>query len=66
MPRQTAADKAIDARIDKLYRVNFQGVQIDIMKIPALFAAAREVILAGGNDTATIDCMTQFITAPGA
>jgi hypothetical protein len=64
MPKQTPADKAIDVRIDKLYRVNFQGVQINIMAIPKLFDAARAVILAGGDDTAVLACMTQFITTP--
>ena len=42
MARQSKEDKALDREIDKLYRENCSGIQIDIFDIPKVFAEARK------------------------
>lgn len=43
----TKADKALDREIDKLYRENCSGIQIDIFDIPKVFAEARKAKAEG-------------------
>jgi len=47
MPRQTAAQKRIDAEIQRIYKTHAAGRQIDIMKIGKVFAAGYAAIDAG-------------------
>lgn len=47
MPKQSKADKALDREIDKLYRENCSGIQIDIFDIPKVFAEARKARTEG-------------------
>ncbi len=41
------ADKALDREIDKLYRENCSGIQIDIFDIPKVFAEAKKAKAEG-------------------
>ena len=41
------AEKALDREIDKLYRENCSGIQIDIFDIPKVFAEARKAMAEG-------------------
>jgi hypothetical protein len=47
MARQTKAEKALDAEIDQLYRVNCSGVQIPMLDIPKVFAVAKQARAEG-------------------
>lgn len=47
MPKQSKEEKALDREIDKLYRENCSGIQIDIFDIPKVFAEARKAKAEG-------------------
>lgn len=47
MPKQTKEEKALDREIDKVYRENCSGIQIDIFDIPKVFAEARKAKAEG-------------------
>lgn len=53
--KQSKEEKAIDKEIDVLFRKNHQGVQIDIMDIPKLFAEARKARAEGRDMEAAIN-----------
>ena len=42
--------KAIDAKIDRAYRENCCGIQINMTDIPKVFAVGREAVAAGLDD----------------
>lgn len=46
------AEAYIDKMVDKVYRENCSGIQINMMDIPKVFAAGREA-LAEGRDLKT-------------
>lgn len=60
MTRRVSA-KAIDQRIDKVYREHCAGMQIDVMRIGGLFAMARKMIARGCNDDALGACMMAYL-----
>jgi len=62
MARQ-ASSKAIDRRIEAVYRLRCNGTQINIMQIGTLFAMARKLILDGCDDDALGACMVAFVRA---
>jgi hypothetical protein len=45
--RKTKAEKELDAEIDRLYREHCDGIQIDIMSVPSIFAEARKARAEG-------------------
>ena len=47
MAKQSKADKALDREINKLYHENCSGIQINIMDILKVFAAARSARAEG-------------------
>lgn len=54
------ADKALDREINKLYRENCSGIQIDIFDIPKVFAEARKA-RAEGRDMK--DAIVSFVNS---
>jgi hypothetical protein len=64
------SDKAVDQRIDKVYREHCAGMQIDVMRIGGLFNMARKMIRHGCSDDALGECMLAYLkpkdAAPGS
>jgi len=58
MPKQSKEEKALDREIDKLYRENCSGIQIDIFDIPKVFAEGRKA-RAEGRDMK--DAIVSFV-----
>lgn len=50
MAKKTAADKKIDKRIEAAYYAVANGIQIDIMDIPKVFAVGRAFVADGVDD----------------
>jgi hypothetical protein len=50
-----------DKRIDNAYRKRCQGIQIDMMAIPALFAEGRKAIEEGVDDQVLGDRVAAFV-----
>lgn len=53
--QQKKIDKAIDLEVERAYRAGCNGIQIDMMAIPTVFAKGKAAYLAGkrGPDLAT-------------
>lgn len=45
--RQTKAEKALDAEINRLYTQNCAGIQVSILDIPSIFDEARKAKFEG-------------------
>ena len=56
--RQT---KAEDRLIEKLYYANCSGMQISVMRIPALFAMARKMLHENASHEAIGAAMVAFV-----
>jgi hypothetical protein len=61
MPRQTKEEKALDARITRIYGQSCSGVQIPLMAIPKVFAAGKAAAAAGGDDSAVEAAIVAFV-----
>lgn len=48
--RMTKAQKLVDARVNAAYREVGDRVQVDIMDLPKVFAAARAAVADGVDD----------------
>lgn len=59
--KQSATLRAIDRRIEDVYRQHCTGVQIDIMDIGRVFEAGRRAIAAGADDTALTAAVVGFV-----
>jgi hypothetical protein len=61
MIKQTKAERAMDRLIDQIYRERCSGMQISVMRIPALFRMARTAIQAGETRDQVGDRMVAFV-----
>jgi thiamine monophosphate synthase len=52
--KQTRQDKQLDKQIESIYRAHCHGVQIPIMAIGSIYAAARAAAVASGGDVAAM------------
>ena len=57
----TKADKLADRRIDRAYRKNCEGIQIDVFDISKVFAVGRAAIAAGDDDVALAAKIVAFV-----
>lgn len=55
--------KAIDREIDRIYREHCSGMQLNIMRIPALFKMARPLVEEHVPDQSIGAAMVAFIEA---
>ena len=60
MRKQTKAEKAIDARIDKAFRRTCSGVQIPVMSIPGIFRSVRAAMKSDTTDE-QLDVLVQVV-----
>lgn len=58
---ERALERAEDKVIDALYREHCSGMQISVMRIPALFKMARAMLRAGTARSAIGEAMVAFV-----
>jgi hypothetical protein len=56
-----AVAKAVDKRIDEVYRKHCAGMQIDVMRIGGLFHMARKMIAAHCDDATLGASMVAYV-----
>jgi hypothetical protein len=61
--RKNKAEKALDARIARIYGARCNGVTINIMDIPKIYAAARVVAANGADDAELGDYLAAYVNA---
>jgi len=61
--RKSKAEKATDARIARIYAQRCSNIQINIMDIPKIYAAARVVAANGADDAELGDYMAAYVNA---
>lgn len=58
----TKAEKALDARLTRIYGQRFSGVQVPMMKLPSIYQAGKAVALhAGSTDEQVGDAMAAIV-----
>jgi hypothetical protein len=61
MTKTKRAAKAQDKQIEQIYYANCQNMQINIMRIPKLYAMARTMLDEGATDPTVGAAMVAFI-----
>jgi hypothetical protein len=61
MARETKTYKAADARVDRVYRENCSGVQVNIMDIPKIFRVGHAAIAEGADDTVLKEKIVAYV-----
>ncbi len=59
--RETKAQKAARARVERAYYATCSGVQIDIMDISKVFAVGEKVIAEGADDVTLAATIVAFV-----